>query len=178
MLTATPFYRDNLAALASFQPRVAEIVDAARIPPGVTPARGRDGSSTLLVPAEEGGSIWFGGSSMPSVSAVEMFAGFVSDGRNVSLPGVLTGVEPLVVINKLPLHTALFVVEEHAWHVRLAPPAGSFSSWETMLRGRRASFLRPIRATSRQRDCSIRPSALPPRSRSCSDGWRMRGRRR
>ena len=44
MLTATPLYRSNLAALAAFQPKVAEIVDAAEIPPEVTPVTGRDGS--------------------------------------------------------------------------------------------------------------------------------------
>ena len=120
MLTATPLFNSNLAALAAFQPKVGEIIDAAEIPAGVTPATGRDGSNTLRIPAEDGGSIWFGRSSMPSVSAPEMFAGFVDDGRNVSLPGVLTGAEPLVVIDKMPPHTAVFVLEEHAWHVKLA----------------------------------------------------------
>jgi hypothetical protein len=120
VLTVTPLYRNNLAALAAFQPKVGEIIDTADIPVGVTPATGRDGSNTLRIPAEDGRLAWFGGSSMPSVSAPEMFAGFVNDGRNVSLPGVLTGAEPLVVINKMPPHTAVFVLEEHAWHVKLA----------------------------------------------------------
>ncbi len=120
MLTTTPVYSANLAALATFQPEVAGVVDAVGIPADVRPVEGRDGSDTLVIPGEDGGPVFFGGSSMPSVSAAEMFAGFVSDGRNVSLPGVLTGFDPLVVVGKMAPHTALFVIEEHAWHVKLA----------------------------------------------------------
>ncbi|MFQ5591044.1 MAG: hypothetical protein ACE5HE_07780 [Phycisphaerae bacterium] len=57
---------------------------------------------------------------MPSISAPEMLAGFTSDGRNVSLPGILTGAEALVLVDRMPRHTALFVIEEHPWQVKLA----------------------------------------------------------
>lgn len=113
-------YRRNIAALRTFQPRVAEVIDSARIPRDVSPATGRDGHRTLLVPGDDGQQVWLGGSSMPTISAVETFAAFFSDGRNVALPGVLTGLEPIVVAGKMPPHTALFVVEEKALHVKLA----------------------------------------------------------
>ncbi|MGB2986527.1 MAG: glycosyltransferase [Phycisphaerae bacterium] len=116
----TDCYRRNIAALTAFQPDVAAIVDAASIPDGVTSATGRDGSRTFLIPSNDGRLTWFGQSSMPTVSAAEVFAGFLSDGANITLPGVLTGVEPLVVAGKLPAHAALFIVEQSPLQLKLA----------------------------------------------------------
>ncbi len=116
----TPCYHRNLEALRKSQPAVAEIVDASPVPEGVTPATGRDGTETFLIPAQNDGRAWFGGSSMPTVSAAEIFAEFHSSGRSVWLPGIFTGVEPLVVASKLPPHAALFVVEQDPGNLKLA----------------------------------------------------------
>ncbi|UCE61223.1 MAG: hypothetical protein JSU63_05635 [Phycisphaerales bacterium] len=118
--TASNDYSKNLAALRDLQPDVAAIVDATPVPPSVKPATGRDGSNTFQIESGDGRMTWFGGSSMPTVSASEVFSGFVSDGRNVLLPGVLTGTEPLTIADKLPIHSAVFVVAEHPWHIKLA----------------------------------------------------------
>jgi len=119
-LTATQTYHGNLAALRVSQPVVAEKIDSTPIPANVRPATGRDGTNTLQVPGEDGSPIWFGRSSMPSVSTAETCAGFVSNGRNAVLPGVLTGMDPIAVAGRMPSHTALFVVEENPLHVKLA----------------------------------------------------------
>ena len=119
-LTATQTYQRNLAALRVSQPVVAEKIDSTPIPANVRPATGRDGTNTLQVPGEDGSPVWFGRSSMPSVSTAETCAGFVSNGRNAILPGVLTGMDPIAVAGKMPSHTALFVVEENPLHVKLA----------------------------------------------------------
>ncbi len=119
-LPLTERYHRNQAALRAFQPSVAAALDEVLIPEEVKPATGRDGSDTFLIPDETGRPVWFGGSSMPGISASEIFAGFRGDGSNVSLPGVLTGVEPLVVASKMATHTALFVVEQDPLQLKLA----------------------------------------------------------
>ncbi|MCH8244018.1 MAG: hypothetical protein IH897_15625, partial [Planctomycetes bacterium] len=120
MLAPTPCYSRNLEALRAFQPEVAAAVDAAPVCEGVAQTTARDGSNTYLIPGEGGRPIWFGASSMPTISASEIFADFYSDGRSVWLPGVFTGVEPLVVVGRMPPHAALFVVERNLSHVKLA----------------------------------------------------------
>ena len=114
------FYSDNLAALSAIQPKIAALVDTAPVPDGVTPATGRDGSSTFLISTEHGPTVWFGGSSMPAVSAPALFESFHSDGANVLLPGVLTGLEPRILADKLPAFAALFVIEEDPLAIKLA----------------------------------------------------------
>lgn len=113
-------YRRNLKALRDFQPAIAPEVDRAPIPEGVEAATGRDGAPTFLIPDENGRATWFGASSMPSVSSAESFAGFVGDGRNVALPGILTGAEPLALATRIAPHCAIFVMEERPLHVKLA----------------------------------------------------------
>ncbi|MDO8630606.1 MAG: hypothetical protein Q7R41_08930, partial [Phycisphaerales bacterium] len=139
-------YRRNLAALRVRQADVAGSVDAATVPDGVARAVGRDGSPTLLVPNPEplkpipsspvhhsqgvaqhvprhprGVTLqWFGGSSMPRVSAEEMFCNVRADGGSVTLPGILTGVEALVIAGRLARQGAVFVVEELPMNLKLA----------------------------------------------------------
>lgn len=119
-LAPTDRYHRNQAALRAFQPSVAAILDEVAIPEEVRPATGRDGSDTFLIPDETGRPVWFGGSSMPGISSAELLAGFRSDGSNASLPGVLTGLEPLVAASKMAAHTALFVVEQDPLQLKLA----------------------------------------------------------
>ena len=128
-------YRRNLGALRVRQADVAGLVDAAVVPDGVARAVGRDGSPTLLVPNPEppyplsptpvrhpqGAALqWFGGSSMPLVSAEEMFCNVRADGGSVTLPGILSGVEALVIAGRLARHAAVFVVEESPLNLKLA----------------------------------------------------------
>lgn len=117
---SSEYYDGNLAALRASQPALADVVDASIVPDTVTPAKARDASPSFLITDRDDRQRWFGGSSMPKVSAPEVFAEFRSDGRNVALPGVLTGFEPLVLLPRMPRHTALFVVEADPVNLKLA----------------------------------------------------------
>lgn len=110
----------NLQALQTRQPDLADHLRALTIPSTVQPATGRDGHPTFRIVGPDGRARWFGGSSMPSISAPEMLAAYSSDGANVVLPGVLTGVEPKIIAERSPAHTAVFVVENDPLAVRLA----------------------------------------------------------
>lgn len=115
----TDWYQPNITALKARQPQVAAAVEATRIPPSIMPAVGRDGHPTFQLRGEDGRCQWFGGSSMPTISAPELVRAFESDGRNVVLPGVQTGLEPLLVAAMMPSHAALFVMEPDVRAVKL-----------------------------------------------------------
>jgi hypothetical protein len=119
LVSRTACYQPNVAALRAFQPDVANRLERTRIPPGIQAAEGRDGTATFLIPGEAGSREWLGGSSMPGVSAEALFAEFQSDGQSVALPGILTGVEPVVILARLPHHAALFVVESDPVRLKL-----------------------------------------------------------
>ena len=112
-------YERNLAALAQRQPVVAQALEATAIPDSVIPAQGRDGSSTFRLPALGGRTGWFGGTSVPTVSAEALVAGMRADGANVLLPGILTGLEALLALRRLPPQNALFVAEPDPLQLKL-----------------------------------------------------------
>lgn len=113
-------YRRNLAALAPRQPVVAQTLETTEIPDSVTPAEGRDGSATFRLPGADGRIGWFGGTSMPTVSAEALVAGMRAEGASVILPGILTGLEAVLALRNLPAQGALFVAEADALQVKLA----------------------------------------------------------
>ncbi len=134
----TDCYKRNLAALATLNPAVADAVDSAPIPETIEPATGRDGTRTFLIPSKQGRREWLGRSSMPTISAREIFSGFSSDGRSVVLPGVLTGLEPIVVAEKTPSHAAVFVAEPSPLCLKLAMHVHDYTA---LLTGGRLVFL-------------------------------------
>jgi len=111
-------YRRNIDALSRSQPEVASAVAAAPIPDHVEPATGRDGLATFRL-VVDGERLWFGRSSAPSISAVEVFSRFFST-TGVALPGVLTGREAIVVAERVPAHCAVYVLEQHPLFIKLA----------------------------------------------------------
>ena len=119
-IASTDCFERNLAALSEFQPGVAETVKKAVVPESIREATSRDGSPSFLLPNKEGRPSWLGRSSMPSISAPEIFAGLICDGRSVVLPGVLTGLEPILVASRLPPHSTVFVIEEDPVQLKLA----------------------------------------------------------
>lgn len=116
----TRTYQQNLQALRSQQPRIADAIDAFAVPQVVRSALGRDGSPTVTLVAADGRRVWFGGSSMPAVSAAEMFSGASGDAGNVTLPGIGTGFEVLAILGKLPPYRAVFVIEDDRVRLKLA----------------------------------------------------------
>jgi len=113
-------YTCNLNALRIFQPEIAKIIDESSVPDSVRCVAARDGSTTFQLQDSSGRDVWFGGSSMPKISAEEMFSTATDCGGNVALPGILTGVEPLILARRLPECRAIFVVESNPLHLKLA----------------------------------------------------------
>lgn len=139
------FYNQNLSALKAFQPDFGALVEAADIPDAIVPSKGRDGSDTFRLPGADGRGEWFGRSSMPTISTVEIFAGLRRDGGNVWLPGILTGMEPLEVARRIPNHCAVFVLETSPLPIKLALHIHDYSA---LLSGGRLVFI----LTERLRD--------------------------
>ena len=121
-------YRRNLDALRARQPDLAERMDEAAIPVDIVSVIGRDGGPTLRIPSPNGGSSWFGQSSMPRVSAEEMFCSVRADGGSVTLPGILTGAEVLVITRRLAPPFAVFVIEESPLNLKLAMRLHDYSA--------------------------------------------------
>ena len=119
-LPATPAYEHNLAALAQRQPAVAEQVQAAGMPPGVTHAVGRDGEPAYRLANAQGHSVWQGGTSLPRVSAEALAQRVHRTGVNLLIPRALTGWEAAAVLRRLPSPTAVFVAETDARLLKLA----------------------------------------------------------
>lgn len=118
--------RRNLAALRTVQPGLAARLESAAIPPGVEPVTGRDGSPTYLIHLDDR-RLWFGGTSMPSVSAPALLEHFDAGGSNVFLPSVGTGREAKLLAAQLDAHCAVFVYERDPCHLRLALSLHDFS---------------------------------------------------
>lgn len=113
-------FERNLLALRTAQPDVASYLDTCQIPENVDFAFGRDGHPTFRRSNDAGKMTWFGGSSMPSISAPEILAEIPAAGGNVILPAIMTGLEALVLLDRLPQNCAVFVVEQDSANLILA----------------------------------------------------------
>lgn len=119
-IAATPQFEANLAALRSRQPDVAAFVESAVHPEDAEIVPGRDGTPALRLRDAAGRWVWLGQSSMPGVSAEALVSGVRPDGGSVILPGVLTGLEQLLLARRLPAYAAVFVLEPDVLALRLA----------------------------------------------------------
>lgn len=128
----------NLAVLRSTQAEIAALVERVVIPDSVTSEMGRDGSSTFVLTDENGRREWLGRSSMPTISAEALYGECSYDGSNVCLPGIMTGVELLVLAERLPVQCAIFVVEPDSLRLHLAMQLYDYSP---LIAAGRAVFL-------------------------------------
>ncbi len=145
-------YRRNLDALRTRQPEIAGRIKETALPIEVVSVIGRDGTPTLRIPSNNGGLSWFGESSMPGVSSEEMFCNVRPDGGSVTLPGILTGAEVLVIARRLAPPFAVFVIEGSPLNLKLAMRLHDYSELfgdgrlvfilADDLRGRLRSFFR------------------------------------
>lgn len=119
-LGESAFLQPNLDALAIRQPDAAGDVAGAFADNFATPAIGRDGSATYRLRRADGSGHWFGGSSMPTISAAATAERVVVDGRNLSLAGIGTGLEAVQIVRRLPPFAGLFVIEPDPRLVHLA----------------------------------------------------------
>jgi len=113
-------FTQNLAELRRRQPEVADLLERTGIPDFAVPAMGRDGSFTFRMTSNCGRTTWFGGSSMPSISAEAILAEVSATGGSVILPGMMTGQEALVLLQKLPTSAAVFIIEPDAGNLVIA----------------------------------------------------------
>jgi len=94
-------------------------VDASHLPEGATLTVGRDGTPTALH-VRDGETVWFGQSSMPRVTTEVQLDGAAIDPGSIWVPGILTGLEPLGLLDRLAPQFAVFVIERHPKLVKLA----------------------------------------------------------
>jgi hypothetical protein len=115
----TPTYRRNFEALRAVDPERAAAVEAAAVPADLQSAVGRDGSATYRCSNSEGASPWFGGSSMPRVSAAALVERTAGQAGNVLMPLPATGAEVAALLASRAAYEALFVRFPQAFHAKL-----------------------------------------------------------
>ena len=100
----------NLARMRECRLDIADAVASARLPEFAC-ATGRDGSETIRHKDARDRWCWFGGSSLPSISA-DAIVGYPSpDEGSLLIPGILTGLEAKLALARRSHHTVVFVWE-------------------------------------------------------------------
>ncbi len=112
-------FTENLSALKKTQPDVATLVENALATTSVALVTGRDGQQTFQLSNDKKIVEWLGASSMPSVSASEILSLVVATDVNAIIPGVVTGLEPLILLENFPECSAVFVIEPNPLLVKL-----------------------------------------------------------
>ncbi|UCG15838.1 MAG: hypothetical protein JSV19_11140 [Phycisphaerales bacterium] len=110
----------NLAALRRLQPALATRLQSTAIPGHAERVTGRDGTPNYLIRGDDGRREWFGGSSMPTISAPAMVEQANTPKGNVLLPAVATGLEAKLLVEKVAAHCAVFVYEHNLAALRMA----------------------------------------------------------
>ena len=110
----------NLAALQSVAPDLADALAAQPVPPTVQPTRGRDGTPTYLLTESDGRRSWFGGTSMPTISAPAILECSEAGRESTLLPGIGSGMEARLLTERIEPHCAVFVHEPNPLHLALA----------------------------------------------------------
>jgi hypothetical protein len=111
----------NLAALRETDADLADRVrQAGAEAASVEVARTRDGLLSFRIPAGDGGIIWFGRTSIPSVRAEALMEKFDAGTGNVLLPGIGQGREVTLLLERLGPHRTIFVWEIEVVSIALA----------------------------------------------------------
>lgn len=126
-------FRANLAALATHQPdlarRLAELEKAGGLlPADARIAPGRDGAPVGILGAAGDSVPWLGGTSMPTISAVEVLRARVEPGVSVALASVGSGHEAPLLAARLAPHAAVFVCTDELPRLALALHAADWSA--------------------------------------------------
>lgn len=129
----------NLAALRSVAPGLAETLAAQAVPPTVQPTRGRDGTPTYLVTEPDGRRSWFGGTSMPTLSAPAILERSEAGRESTLLPCIGSGMEVRLLLERIEPHCAVFAYEpdplQLALALRLHDLAGALADGRLILLG-------------------------------------------
>ncbi len=152
-------FQRNLTALDASQPQVAAQIRSTVVPPGVRLAHGRDGSVTFRI-AQDDGTVWLGGSSMPTVSSPAVLSHFAPGRANVLLATLGHGGEAEVLLRQLEPQQAVY-----AWDVDPLVPALALRRCDfsrDIGRGRLLLALGSELESALQRCFDDHPTHLPP----------------
>lgn len=118
-LANTPTYQHNLTTLAARQPKLTHQIDAALMPDGAQRATGRDGAPTATY-IEGARRVWLGATSTPRMTAEAQLGASTIRPGNVCVPGMLSGMEALLVLERIAPRFAVFVIERRLELIKLA----------------------------------------------------------
>jgi len=110
----------NIDALRQVDPDLSATLTELPLPDHVKLTTGRDGAATYRLQGPDGTEQWFGRTSMPTVSARGILAGFDPGDANVALPGIGSGQELSLLARWLGPHQAIFVLEDDPLQLKLA----------------------------------------------------------
>lgn len=117
---------DNLRALSVCQSELAELLAGVDVS-HATSCVGRDGAPTFRMPTDDGHTVWLGRCSTPKVRAEALVENFGNLGDNIVAPAVGNGYEIRELLNRLPRHAAIFVIDRNLQHIALALTLHDFS---------------------------------------------------
>ncbi|HKQ50119.1 MAG TPA: hypothetical protein VJZ71_18730 [Phycisphaerae bacterium] len=105
----------NLAALRKRHPTAAVLIEDARGPRTLTPAKSRDGASTFTWTDTDERSHWLGRTTMPNIRAAALVDAFQPGDGNILLAGFGQGAEAQLLFARLAPHQAVMVVDDCEW---------------------------------------------------------------
>jgi hypothetical protein len=104
-------WSNNLAALSVEQPDLAEELRGARLPLAWRPALSLDDTATYRLEEPGAPATWLGGTAAPKTRAAALLTGFTPGDRNLALPTLGAGAELTFLLERLPVHLAVFAFE-------------------------------------------------------------------
>jgi len=102
-------WRDNLAALRNVDAALADLLADTRLPPQWRAVQGLDGFPTWRTETPGAPPAWLGGTALPRRRAAALLGSYQSGDRNPALPTLGTGAEALELLERLPLHIAVYI---------------------------------------------------------------------
>ncbi len=121
----------NLTALALHNPTLADLIRKTDIPPEIQTVHGRDGTPTYQFTTEDKKRQYLGHTSIPTVRASALIETFGVDGGNAFFPGIATGHDVRLYLQRTVNHVAAFVYEPLLINIRLALTLVDVSQWLT-----------------------------------------------
>ena len=104
-------WSSNLAALSVDQPDLANELRGERLPPASRPALSLDDTATYRLEEPGTPAAWLGGTAAPKTRAAALLTAFTPGDRNLALPTLGAGAELTFLLERLPVHLAVFAFE-------------------------------------------------------------------
>ncbi len=104
-------WSNNLATLSTDQPDLANELRGGRLPPAWRPALSLDDTATYRLEEPGAPAAWLGGTAAPQTRATALLTAFTPGDRNLALPTLGAGAELTLLLERLPVHLAVFAFE-------------------------------------------------------------------